>query len=176
MKRFTQFFKRLIQFFKVVSILCRDGLDVPFRDPLTKLYNRRFLKEVGVKEIAKAKRYGRSLSMIFVDIDGFKQFNDIFGHLKGDKALKETAEVMTKCCRKTDLIFRWGGDEFLMIFPETNKREARVFMERITEKLLSRDIQISYGIALWSKNFDSLKKLIAEADKQLYHHKKTKKA
>jgi diguanylate cyclase (GGDEF)-like protein len=185
MKRLIQFFKkergemmkRLIRFFKAVSIVYRDGfLDVLFRDPLTKLYNRRFLEEVGEKEIAKAKRYSRSLSIILIDIDGFKQFNDIFGHLKGDKVLKEMAEVMTSYCRKTDLIFRWGGDEFLMIFPETNQREARVLMERITEELRSRNIQISYGIALWGENFGSLEELIDEADEQLYCHKKTKKA
>ena len=180
MRRLTQFFKGLIQFFKTVlvvyRVVYRDGLDGLLRDSLTKLYNRIFLKEVGEKEIAKAKRYDRSLSMILVDIDGFKEFNDTFGHLEGDKALKETAEVMTRCCRKIDLIFRWGGDEFLMIFPETNEREARVLMERMAEELLSRNIQISYGIALWGKNFDSLKKLIDEADKQLYCHKETKKA
>lgn len=173
MRRLTQFFKTVLVVYRVV---CRDGLDVLFCDPLTKLYNRRFLKEVGIKEIEKAKRYGRSLSFVLIDIDDFKQFNDTFGHLEGDKMLKEMAEVMISCCRKIDLIFRWGGDEFLMIFPETNEEKARVLMERITEELWSRHIQISYGIALWSKSFGSLKELIDEADKQLYHHKETKKA
>ena len=168
---------RLTQFFKAVSIVYRDGfLDVLFRDLLTKLYNRRFLEEVGIKEIAKAKRYGRSLSFVLVDIDDFKQFNDTFGHLRGDKVLKEMAEVMTSHCRKIDLIFRWGGDEFLIIFPETNEREARVLMERITEKLSSRNIQISYGVVLLDENLNSPEELIAEVDKQLYHHKKMKKA
>ena len=171
---------RLIRFFKTVlvvyRVVCRDGLDVLFRDTLTKLYNRKFLEEVGEKEIEKAKRYGRFLSIVLIDVDGFKQFNDTFGHLKGDEVLKEMAKVMTSYCRKVDLIFRWGGDEFLILFPETNKRKARVLMERITEGLSSRDIQISYGIVLWSENFSSLKKFIAGADKQLYHHKKKKKA
>ena len=172
--------RRLIQFFKMVLIVYRvvyrDGfLDVLFRDSLTKLYNRRFLEEIGMKEIQKARRYGRFLSIVFIDVDDFKRFNDTFGHLKGDNVLKEMAEVMTSHCRKVDLIFRWGGDEFLIIFPETNEREARVLMERITEKLSSRNIQISYGAVLQGENFNSFEELIAVVDKELYHHKKTKK-
>ena len=107
------------------------------RDPLTRVYNRRFLEEVGEKEFALAKRYQRPLTLIFLDIDEFKKINDQQGHLVGDQALKTVAALLSNYSRKSDFIFRYGGDEFLIIFPQTTVPEASNCAERCQASLAS---------------------------------------
>jgi len=169
---------KIRQFFKVVLIVYRHGIDVIFRDPLTNLYNRRFLEEIGPKEIerARAQRYGRPLSLVLFDLDGFKEINDYYGHQYGDTVLERVARVLKDHCRKADILVRWGGDEFLLLLPETTGVGAEQFIRRIIRELRAEDIHLSYGVVPWQdEKYSSLEEFIKEGDRRLYKHKQLKK-
>jgi diguanylate cyclase (GGDEF)-like protein len=123
------------------------------RDPLTGLYNRRFLDEVLRRELARAARYGHALSLILIDIDNFKELNDRYGHLVGDEALKRVAKALRENIRRVDYIFRWGGDEFCVILPETNGPGAKEVVRRFQEPfgILAEEpvIRLTLGYATW---------------------------
>jgi diguanylate cyclase (GGDEF)-like protein len=104
-------------------------------DPLTGLYNRRFLEPALERLSAAAQRYERPLALVFMDLDHFKQLNDTCGHPTGDAALRQTAAVLQRTCRAADLPGRWGGDEFAVILPETGRDGARRFAERLLTAL-----------------------------------------
>ncbi len=165
--------KKIADFIKAVSIVVRLGSDVLFRDPLTGLYNRRFFAEVAEKEIEKARRYQRPLTFAFLDIDELKKINDTLGHQAGDKVLKKVAQTILANCRKTDIPVRWGGDEFLLLLPETNKHKAQNLIQRVTKQ--TEEIHLSYGIAPWENNTSSLDNFIAKIDQKMYQAKKSKK-
>ncbi|MGE4497576.1 MAG: PAS domain-containing protein [Deferribacterales bacterium] len=111
-------------------------------DPLTGLYNRLRLDSVFRKEIERCERYGCSLSVILIDVDGFKSINDSFGHQTGDIILREVAEVLGGSIRKTDTIGRWGGEEFLIICPETDLDGAVRLAEKLRSAVESREFMI----------------------------------
>ena len=150
-------------------------------DPLTEIYNRRAIM-LGLKsEIERSKRFNHHLSVAIVDIDYFKKYNDQNGHVAGDVVLKKVARILDKSIRATDIIGRIGGEEFLIIFPETKKLEAAKICERMREKLESADfpnekslprgrLTVSVGIGEFNESFHkhNKEKLIQEADKQLY--------
>lgn len=119
------------------------------RDGLTGLYNRRFFNETLKDHIESARRYARPLSLILLDIDQFKQINDTQGHTAGDAALKHLATCLQKTARKADMICRYGGDEFAILLPETEKDGAHHFIERLQHRLKQSTpvISISAGIA-----------------------------
>ncbi len=100
-------------------------------DDLTGLYNRRHFHAVLNIEVDRAHRYRRPLSLICADIDGFKRINDHFGHLRGDEALRFASRTVQAAIRKTDAAFRYGGDEFMVLLPETTEVETCVIAERI---------------------------------------------
>jgi len=180
---------KIKRFFKAVKIFYQLGPDKILElraentklreqaahDPLTKLYNRRFFDEAGVREVEAARRYGRPLSIVLFDIDGFKQTNDTLGHLEGDKILQKLAEIITSHCRKSDFPFRWGGDEFLIMLSETTGVKAERFARRIVEELRAQNIYVSYGVVPWrNKKYSSLEEFIKEGDSRLYKHKQKK--
>ena len=107
------------------------------RDPLTGLYNRRFFDEALTQNIEAARRYGRELSLVLFDLDGFKQINDTCGHQAGDEALKFFAKLLQETARKADIVCRIGGDEFAVILPETEFSKIRNFTDRIFQGLES---------------------------------------
>jgi len=181
---------RIIQFFKALILLWRLGptritelqeqitelQKQAYRDPLTGVYNRRYLEEVGKKEIGRAKRYKTPFSVIMIDINRFKDVNDQFGHSKGDEILKNVASVLGRSCRESDMIIRYGGDEFVVLLPNTDKSGAQTTKERIV-KTLHVDlplIELSYGVASWSEIL-SLEGLIKEADEEMYFEKTSAK-
>jgi diguanylate cyclase (GGDEF)-like protein len=102
-------------------------------DSLTNIYNRSKYEEIIAREIERANRYNRFLSMIIFDIDFFKKINDNYGHLVGDQVLKTLVSLTKKQMRGTDYLIRWGGDEFILILPETNLEGAKGFAERIRD-------------------------------------------
>lgn len=151
-------------------------------DGLTGLYNHRFLHQCLKAEIDRAERYERPLSLVMVDIDHFKRFNDRFGHLAGDEALVAITETLVNVSRASDIVARYGGEEFVLVLPETSCEQARLVAERARqcaeglELEVSRDapafgLTVSCGVASWHKG-QSRESLIGEADAALYEAKR----
>jgi diguanylate cyclase (GGDEF)-like protein len=121
---------------------------VSVTDELTQLYNSRFLKERLRHETKRAMRNGNPLSVLFLDLDGFKQVNDKHGHLAGSKALGEAGEVLRQCARETDVVSRYGGDEFALILPDTGPEGAKAVALRIGERIRSNIFLTSDGLSV----------------------------
>lgn len=148
-------------------------------DPLTGVYNRRGFFEIGVREIARVKRFGYHLSIIIVDIDLFQQINDTYGHGVGDAVLVETAKRCREQTRKVDIIGRYGGDEFTVLLPETQMAEACLVADRLRtafQKPIKLDQQefsvtISLGVAGLKEDMTELPDLLDKADHALVRAK-----
>ena len=117
-------------------------------DDLTQLYNSRYLDQALHRETKRATRSGRPLSLLFVDLDGFKSINDAHGHLHGSRALVEAAAVIRKSARETDLVARFGGDEFALVLPETGVEGAQAVGDRIRERLAAHEFLSSEGLSI----------------------------
>ena len=146
-------------------------------DGLTGLYNRRHLMEVLSQEFEEGKRYSTNLSFIMLDIDDFKSINDLYGHQKGDMVLKEIGKLLKRNLRSTDIVGRYGGEEFAIILPQTDIKGARITAERIRKQVekhrfegLNR-VTISLGVSS-NKNCNSIDELIKRADNALYSAKR----
>lgn len=146
-------------------------------DSLTGAYNRSTLNELLEYELERIKRKNKSLSIIFLDIDNFKSINDKYGHEKGDYVLKKVVELMGQKLRKSDRLGRWGGEEFLIMLPETNRDEAVFVAEKLREVISMGDYKISstvtcsFGVATYADD-ENLHSMIARADSYLYKAKK----
>lgn len=146
-------------------------------DQLTGIYNRRKIQKELNSEYIRYKRYGNVFSIIIFDVDYFKIINDTYGHNKGDFVLKETAKLVKSNIRKADVFARWGGEEFIILCPETRGKEALNMAEKIRTIIknhnfhINRQVTISAGIAEMSEKFSDIDKLIAHADKNLYKAK-----
>lgn len=151
-------------------------LNISITDPLTKLYNRRKIDEVLRNEIQN----NSSLSVAILDIDDFKQINDKNGHQIGDEVLKIFSQVLQKSIRSTDILGRWGGEEFIIVLPYTNSDEAYICVNKIKKNIGEikyqniEKITCSFGIASSDNNL-TLDKLILKADTALYRAKATGK-
>lgn len=151
-------------------------------DSLTKIYNRRKIEEIYEIELNRVKRYKHELSIIFFDIDDFKNINDSFGHHNGDEILTKISALINDNIRKTDFIGRWGGDEFLIILPETSKNEAKIVVDTLEKILRNHDfgiknlpkISCSFGISEYSSN-DTFDSLLTKADDEMYKIKRERK-
>ena len=153
-----------------------EVVDLSLNDELTNTYNRRYLDLFLRKEITRHQRFRRSLSIIMVDIDDFKAYNDAFGHLAGDDALKVVTQCFQSHLRETDIVARYGGDEFVVVLAETDTDGAITVARHIRDSmadqpLLMRPITLSMGIAVMADGEDSLNALIARADRVLYEAK-----
>ena len=150
------------------------------KDSLTNIFNRRKIEELCELELLRTKRYKSDLSIIFFDINSFKIINDTLGHLLGDEVLVKISNIIEKSIRSIDAIGRWGGDEFLIILPETNLSQCKNIVSHLEKQLneleFSKTIKVtcSFGIAAYEEN-DTLDSLLKKADESMYqqksHHK-----
>ncbi len=145
-------------------------------DLLTNLYNRNKFEETFAYELGQVKRYGYSLSLAIADIDHFKHFNDTYGHLVGDEVLKLIAKTLSGCTRDSDIVARWGGEEFVMLFSKTSYEDALVSLQKCRVSIESLQyknfgkITASFGVTSY-KDGDTLKSMLNRADKALYKAK-----
>jgi diguanylate cyclase (GGDEF)-like protein len=147
-------------------------------DDLTRLYNSRYLNSVLHRETKRASRNGRPLSLLFIDLDGFKGVNDAHGHLCGSRALVEAAAVIRGSARETDVVARFGGDEFALILPDTGGEGAFAVGERIRERIaahifldaegLGTRLTCSVGVATLPDSASSADEIIQAADRAMY--------
>ncbi len=154
--------------------------ELAIRDPLTKIYNRNKISELIYYEIRSAERYQSNFSIAMIDIDDFKKINDIFGHNYGDKVLQEFAKLLENTIRKIDVLGRWGGEEFIIIFPHTSALNSLNVAKRIKEIISKTVVNFNYitlpmntasfGIAEYEKG-DNILTLIEKADQSLYQSK-----
>lgn len=153
--------------------------ELSMKDELTSLYNRRYFNETLESEFIRAKRYGRTFSIIMVDIDNFKVYNDNNGHLKGDDALVKTANILRKTVRKSDTVARFGGEEFIILLPEIDHAGALKAAENLRAavqkaKYFNEEAQprgeftITAGVSTFPDKVESVIDLIDYADKALY--------
>jgi diguanylate cyclase (GGDEF)-like protein len=151
-------------------------------DELTGLANYRFLQQRLFQEFERASRYDRALSLLMIDLDNFKDYNDEHGHLAGDRALAEFAGVLTSCVREVDVVARYGGEEFSVVLPETDAAGAFVTAEKIRETVAehrfadadgepSQHLTVSIGAATFPEHAADRETLLKQADNALYEAK-----
>lgn len=174
-----------IGLYEQMEALNRELARESITDGLTQLYNQRYFYKKLEEEFDRARRYMSYLSCIMIDADDFKKINDTFGHRQGDHLLKEIATVFKKAVRKTDILARYGGDEFIILLPHTNEEGAYMHAERIRKAVhdhsyTSMDIgdiklSISLGVATYpEKDINTDADLIKEADRALYSAKRNR--
>ncbi len=149
-------------------------------DGLTQVYNRRYFEEALEREISRCHRYGRDLSLVMMDIDHFKQINDMYGHLAGDFVLKHVASTIKTKIRREDIFARYGGEEFGLLLPEVDAKGATAMAEK-ARKLIERQtfefdkqiipVTISLGVATLSAGLRDAADLVRQADAKLYEAK-----
>ena len=154
-------------------------------DDLTKLHNARYLRQFLLNEIRRARRYGNSVAALFLDLDDFKRVNDAHGHLAGSHVLMEMAAVILSSIRDTDAVARYGGDEFVIVLPDTGIDLAGTVAERIRSKIarhcfnggrnLKLTLTASFGVAAFPQHASSPQQLIACADRAMYEAKAARK-
>ncbi|PZA06541.1 MULTISPECIES: sensor domain-containing diguanylate cyclase [unclassified Meiothermus] len=147
------------------------------RDELTGLYNRRVLMARFREEFHRALRYGQPLSLLMIDVDGFKEYNDTYGHPAGDEVLKQVARRIQSRLRAGDLLARYGGEEFALLLPNTPSQGAMALAERLRQEVEqaswpSRPVTISVGVATQSAAAEEPHTLLAAADEALYQAKR----
>jgi diguanylate cyclase (GGDEF)-like protein len=153
--------------------LYEEAKKFALHDPLTGLANRRMMRIVFERTLSRARRTGESFSVIMLDIDHFKNYNDTHGHSEGDRLLVALAGLIVKETRKIDLVVRYGGEEFLVLLPETDMSRACEVAERMRHTVEQRsETTISLGVASYDKKMRTEKELISNADDALYKAKK----
>jgi diguanylate cyclase (GGDEF)-like protein len=156
-------------------------MELSIKDDLTGLYNQRHFYHLLHAEIERSERYERPLSLLLLDIDDFKQFNDTYGHMEGDRVLERIGATIQRCVRKTDWAFRYGGEEFTIFMPETSGDQACVLAERIRTEFRAERFRprpgmeesktVSIGIAHYRPG-EELRDFITRADQNMYEAKR----
>ena len=151
-------------------------------DGLTGLHNHRYFRDALEEEVQRSGRYERCFSLIFVDVDHFKRYNDTHGHPAGDEVLKTLARLLKEHCRNIDIAARYGGEEFVLLLPESDKDAARQFAERLRKSVEEHPfkgretqpmgmVSLSLGVASFPQDGTDSVTLLAHADKALYKAK-----
>ena len=146
-------------------------------DPVTGLFNRHKLNEFLDLEVERARRYGRPLSLIMLDLDDMKKINDTFGHPVGDEALRRVAQAIRSQVRRVDLPTRYGGDEFMIVLPEASSGEAQAIWNRIEVEIRGASfdgvrLSASAGVTEWQPGFATVEEFVRAVDQSLYRDKR----
>jgi diguanylate cyclase (GGDEF)-like protein len=145
-------------------------------DGLTGLLNRTAVCERMEAEVRRSQRHAQPIAVLALDLDGLKRINDAHGHEGGDAALRQVADALRSICRASDIVGRWGGDEFLVLAPGDSAADARRLAERIRERVARHDVPaphtVSIGIAEWSDVDSSAQLVLRRADEALYEAKR----
>lgn len=160
------------------AILYQKSAELTVTDDLTKLFNSRYLNVHLRREIKRSRRYGQPVSLIFLDLDGFKSVNDNYGHLAGSRALYEVGQAIQETVREIDLVSRYGGDEFTVILPQTGAQGAMIIADRIracvAERVFLTDLGLnvrltaSFGVSSFPDHGQTREDLIQRADRAMY--------
>ena len=173
-----EFKKKFIELMSIMEDSISHLYDAATHDEKTGLYNNKFFETILDREIEKVKRGQQKLSLFIIDIDFFKKINDVHGHIKADELLLRLAELLKKQARKSDVVARFGGEEFFILLPETNLERAKKLGTRLkkaihSDKILKKyKITVSGGVTEFKKK-DSKNKLKKRVDKALYQAKKS---
>ena len=160
-----------------IKLLHQQMSLMAYTDPLTRIYNRLHFSHFLDAEIDRVKRYGNTFSIIFFDLDRFKDINDEYGHLVGDEILEEVTNVVSKANRSADIFARYGGEEFIILTPATNLDGARKHAERLRKDIEQhgfnaiRHITCSFGVTEYRPGEDDVTSLFKRVDKALYNAK-----
>jgi diguanylate cyclase (GGDEF)-like protein len=155
--------------------------EISITDSLTRLYNRKHLMETLDREVTRSERYSHPFSLLIIDIDHFKKYNDTYGHLAGDEVLRRLASVFKETIRSSDYAARYGGEEFIIILPEISPEQGVEAAERIRRKVAEQrfegdgeaiEVTISVGVASYPENGEDAETVIRNADEALYEAKK----
>ena len=168
---------------KEIEIMKEEALRLSYTDDLTGIYNHRFFVEQLTREVERHRRYSTPLSLLMIDIDYFKHYNDSNGHLAGDQVLQAIALLIERGVRQTDIVARYGGEEFAAILTNTERKGAFEIAERVRRNVAdtrfpnesaqpNKDLTVSVGVATISSSISTLTDLIREADHALYRAKK----
>ena len=168
---------------KDIEMMGQEALRLSYTDDLTGIYNHRFFIEQLTLEVERQKRYDTPLSLLMIDIDYFKNYNDTNGHLAGDQALKAISILIQRGVRQTDIVARYGGEEFSAILINAGREKALEIAERVRRNVAdtrfpnegaqpNKDVTVSVGVATFSSSISTLTDLIREADHALYRAKK----
>ncbi len=178
------YFANIDERIQAPSVISKEKLaqiaEIALKDGLTQLFDVSTFRTKLEIEIKRYKRYGSEMSLIMIDIDDFKQINDFRGHLEGDRVLRNISRLLMKSARALDICFRYGGEEFAVILPQTSCREAIQLAERIRQRVEKHfksnlHVTISAGVATCPLNAKSAQALIAKADQALYQSKRSGK-
>lgn len=151
-------------------------------DSLTKTYNRRFVAQIFPKLLSLSERKGEKLILFIIDVDNFKQINDLHHHETGDLVLRRISQILTESFRQSDYVIRWGGDEFVVILPcakESGMAQLLAYLQNRMKQLsaeLSIDVSVSIGYAVYPDQGEQLDELLLVADKMMYQEKNRKHA
>jgi two-component system cell cycle response regulator len=149
-------------------------------DPLTELFNRRHFETILKKALNEWKRYNQPVSCLMIDVDHFKRINDSYGHKAGDSVLREIAQLLKQSMREVDTVARWGGEEFIVVMPQTARDKALVPASRMLDAISGKRFEaipdervtVSIGIAFAGRNADTVEKLVGAVDFALYEAKR----
>jgi diguanylate cyclase (GGDEF)-like protein len=166
-----------------VQVRVRDAEAQALTDVLTAIWNRRYFEERYPAELQRARRYHRSLAVLMIDIDSFKSYNDTYGHLAGDQALQTVAQLLKANLRQSDILCRYGGEEFVVLLPESDLEHALLAAEKLRRAVASELLPVSHGavcgrltisigVSACPENGEGEAELLHHADRALYGAKK----
>lgn len=169
---------------RAMKQLQRQLLEISITDPMTGLYNYREFYRRLREEIHRAERYGQSFALLIIDIDRLKAVNDLYGHLKGDELIQQVARLIKENVRPSDVAYRYGGDEFFVLLPETLPEAARTVADRLSRVIAAAPFPVqsgqviyptvSIGLAAYPEHGRTTEELIATADHALYAAKQAR--